>query len=350
MKKLQPILEVIHQVLVSQVQLQLSSVSDSALGLRTSVGSVALKTENAEGLTFEDIQVHLESLKPPTLEDPNLEVAVVLERLDLNIASVFWGRAAKLARQAIVGNLGLLLDRVELRGVRVQLSLSPARVADVRVSMESCLVKLMGITMNEVHGLELEVEGFDLQERNKKKALEAAQVRLNQLKIRVSERTMNRAVDVARDKIPRKAKLTSLDIALVERSMKVTVKTGYFPMAVPIEIQMATRDNLFGIYIVKVIVGLARPLILKAIQTFASGKPELQASGDHVWINPWVKIPVKIQTQVQRFGIAEGALVIEFGQSPTEVKRLVAAAKPDYAETGEEAYAETEEEGAEAAS
>lgn len=314
MKKLQPVLDVIHQVLISQIQLQLSSVSDHALGLRTSVGSLALKTETAEGLTFEDIQVHLESLKPPSLEDPNLRAVLVLERLDLTIAPAFWGRAAKLARQAIVGNLGLLLDKVELRGLRIEVSLSPSKVADVRVTMESCLVRLMGITMKEVLGLDLEVLGLDLQEKDRKKALQAARVQLHQLKVKVSERMMNRAIDVARDKIPSKAKLTSLDIALVERSMKVTIKTGYFPMAIPVEIQMTTRDNLFGIYIVKVIVGLARPLILKAIQTFASGKPELQASGDHVWINPWVKVPVKVETRVERFAIVEGSLVIEFGE------------------------------------
>ena len=323
MKKLQPILDLINTLIVQQVEVELASVSEQALGVKTSVGNILLKTRQAEGLTLEDLQVSIEKVQLPHSEDLNLYVTAVLERVDLLIAPAFWGRAAKTARQAIVSKLGILVDKVELRNVRVEIALSPSKLADVTVTMESCRVKLVGQLMSEVTNLSLEVLNFDLREKDKKKALAAATLRLQDLRIRVMEIMLNRAFDVARDRIPAKAKLTNVDIALIDETMRLTLKTGFLPMSIPVELQLSTRDNLFGIYIVKIFIGLARPLLLKAIRSFAASKPEISASESNVWINPWVKIPVKLDCRVERFCVKGGALNIEFGTLP-----VVAAPAP----------------------
>ena len=340
MKKLQPVLDLINTLIVQQVDVDLASTSEQSLGIKTSISKVLLKTRQAEGLTVEDIQVSVEKLQLPHPEDFNLYLTVVLERLDLLIDPAFWGRAAKTARQAVVGKLGILVDKVELRNVRVEIELSPAKLVDLRVTMQSCRVKLVGQLMTEVTNLNLEVLNFDLREKDKKKALAQATVRLQDLRVRVMEIMLNRAFDVIRDRIPAKAKLTNIDIALIESTMRLTIKTGFLPMAIPIELQMSTRDNLFGIYIVKIFIGLARPLILKAIQTFAAGKREVTAAESNIWINPWVKMPVKLDCRVERFCVDGGALVIEFGQLPVQAVAAPPAIEAPAADPHEEEVSE----------
>ncbi|MFN8606408.1 MAG: hypothetical protein U0931_02675 [Vulcanimicrobiota bacterium] len=313
MKKLQPVFEVVNTILLQQLQVGLSSAGDQAVGFKASIDQILLKTEAAEGLSLEQIQVTVEKLQLPHAADLNLYATLLLENLDLNILPPFWGRAAKLAKNPIVGKLGILLDRVEVRNVRVEVKLTPAKVADIRVTMESCRIKLVGQLMQETTNLNLEVYGFDLRQKDKKKALGDAVIRLADVRVRVLEMMMNRVIEVVREKIP--SKVGGLEIALIDSTMRIDakVKLGPLPMQVPVEVQLSTRDNLFGIYIVKIFVGMARPLILKAIQTFAAGRREISASGDNIWINPWPKIPVKPELKVERFAIESGALLIQFG-------------------------------------
>ncbi|MBN9418737.1 hypothetical protein ABS71_07185 [bacterium SCN 62-11] len=342
MKKLQPVFELVNTILLQQLQVGLSSAGDQAIGVKTSIDQILLKTEAAEGLSLEQIQVTLEKLQLPHPADLNLYATIVLENVDLNIAPAFWARAAKLAKNPIVGKLGVLLDRVEVRNLRVEVKLTPAKVADVVVTMESCRIKLVGQLMQETTTLKLEVFNFDLRQKDKKKALGEATIRLQDVRIRVLEMMMNRVIDVVRDKIP--SKVNGIDIALIDSTMRLDLKLklGPLPMQVPVEVQLSTRDNQFGIYIVKIFLGMARPIILKAIQTFAAGRREISASGDNIWINPWGKIPIKPELNVERFAIESGALLIQFGTLPeAQVKALpapVEAIEPD--EPTEEEMAE----------
>ncbi len=319
MKKLDPVLQLINTILLSQLKVVLSSPSEQALGIEVGLDQIALKAGEAEGLTIDDIQVRLEEVVLPHPDDLNLYATVRVERLDVNIANVFWSRAAKTARQAIVANLGLLLDRVELRDLRIQVAISPAKVIDLDVQLGSCCLKLMGQLMQETTGLHLVVENFDSREKDKKKALAEAKVRLNGLKVRVKEMLLNRAYDVIRERIPAKAKLTSVDIALIEDSMRITAKTGYLPMSIPVEVRFATRDNLFGIQIVKIMVGLARPLVMKVVQMGTANKREITTQGDNIWINPWIKIPIALETRVQQFAVSEGCIVVEFAPAKSQL-------------------------------
>ena len=314
MKKLQPVLDLVNTILLQQLQVSLTSAGDQALGVKTSIDKILLKTESAEGLSLEQIQVCVEKLQLPHPEDFNLYATVLLENLDLNIDPAFWGRAAKTAKNPIVGKLGILLDRVEVRNLRVELTLSPSKVADVIVTMESCRIKLVGQLMQETTNLKLEVYNFDLRQKDKKKALGEATIRLQDVRVRVLEMMMNRVIEVVREKIP--SKLSSLDIALIDSTMRLNLKLSIFPMHIPIELQLSTRDNLFGIYIVKIFIGFARPVILKLLQSFAANRREISASGDNVWINPWIKIPLKPECKVERFAIESGALLIQFGPLP----------------------------------
>lgn len=329
MKKLQPVLDLLNTLVVEHIRVHFASLSDQALGVSSQISRIDLKAGDLEGVTLENLVAAVESVQLPSPGDLNLYATLFLDQVDLLLSPNFWPRAARLAREAIVGKLGILADRVEVRGVRIRLCLSPEKRLNLSLEMASCQVKLMGQLMVDVAALKLKVAGLDLQEKDRKKALKEAAVRLEDLQIRVYELTMNRAVEVIRDKLPSKARLNALDIALSERTMRVTVKTGYLPMSIPIELQMSTQNNLFGIYIVKIFVGLARPLILKAVQTFAASKPEVSASGDNLWIDPWIKIPLAIQCRVETFNIEGGALRIGFGslpeESPTEEETVVAA-------------------------
>jgi hypothetical protein len=328
MKKLQPVLDLVNTILLQQLQIGLSSVGDQSLGVQASIDQILLKTEAAEGLSLEGIQVTVERLQLPHPADLNLYASVVLENLDLNIAPAFWGRAAKTAKNPIVGKLGILLDRVEVRNLRIEVKLTPLKVVDLQVTMESCRIKLVGQLMQETTTLKLEVFNFDLRQKDKKRALADATIRLQDVRVRVLEMMMNRVIEVVREKIP--SKVNGIDIALIDSTMRLDLKLklGPLPMQVPVEVQLSTRDNQFGIYIVKIFVGMARPIILKALQTVAAGRREISVSGDNIWINPWSKIPVKPELKVERFAIESGALLIQFGSLPeAQPKALPAPAE-----------------------
>lgn len=316
MKKLQPVLDLINTLIVNQVQVELASTGEQSLGVKALVSSVLLKTPQTQGLTVEDIAVSLEKLQLPNPDDLNLYLTVVLEKVDLSIAQDFWPGAARLAKNPIVNNLGILVDRVEVRNLRVEVELAPSKIVDLRVRMESLRLKVRNQLMKEVTHLNLEVLDFDLKEKNKKKALGEARVRVQDLKLRIMELMLNRLIEVGRDRMP--SKLSSIDIALNDSIMRLTVKTNMLPMSIPIELQLSTRDNLLGIYIVKIFIGLARPLVLKAVERVAAKRREISASGDNIWINPWLKLPIKPQAKIERFTVEGGALVFQLGQLPVE--------------------------------
>lgn len=316
MKKLHPVFEVINTILLQHLQVGLSAVGEQGIGVKASIDQILLKTEAADGLSLEQIQVTVERLQLPYPGDPNLYATVLLESLDLNLLPQLWARAAKLAKNPIVSKLGILLDRIEVRNVRVEVKLSPTKVADIQVAMESCRIKLMGQLMQETTNLKLEVYNFDLRQKDKKRALGEATIRVADVRVRVLEMMMNRVIEVVREKIP--PKVGGLEIAFIDSTLRIDakVKLGPIPMQVPVELQLSTRDNMFGIYIVKIFVGMVRPMILAAIKKVAANRKEISASGDNIWINPWPKLPIKPDIKVERFAIESGALLIQLGSLP----------------------------------
>lgn len=322
MKKLQPVFDLIHLIVLQSLEVRLHSVSDQAAGVGARLQSVLLRTDEAEGLAIQEIEARVERLQLPHPGDLNLYATLHLARLDLEIAPAFWTRAARFAKDPLVGKLGLLVDRVEVRDARLELVLSPARSADVTVTLGSCRVKLLGQLVQETLDLRFELNQFDLTEKDKKKALAAAQIRLGDLKIRVLEVMLNRLIEVGRDKIPAKAKVSNLEFALVDDVMRITLKTGFLPMAIPVELRLSTQDNQLGIYIVRIFVSMARGLILTALNAATANKPEVKVEGDNLWINPWIKLPFPIEARFERFAVEQGAVLIQFAPLPQRQLQL----------------------------
>lgn len=325
MKKLEPLLGLINTVLLQQLEIHLGSRGDQALGVTTRTSSIALKTEEAEGLVIQDIRFSVEHLQLPHPGDLNLYVTILLERVDLDIDGSFWPRAAKVAKNPLVAKLGILLDRVEVRNLRVRVALSPAKIADIHVTMESAQVRLRNQLMKEVTGVDLEVNHFDLTEKNKKKAMAAAQIRLGGLNLRLMEMFLNRLLDVVRNKIPAKAKITELDIAMIDANLRISLKTGFLFFSIAPELQFSTANNLICITILKLL-GPARYLIMPLIKSKSSGKPGVSVQGDNIWIDPFLKMPFKLDAALQQFCIRDGALWVAFAP----LQRAVAALPPPH--------------------
>jgi len=311
MKKLQPVLNLVNSLIINQIRIDAASVTDEALGVTSQIGSILLNSGETESLSLEDIQVGIERLQLPTPEDLNLYLTLLLERLDMKIALDFWPKAAKLAKNPMVATFGTMIDRVEVRNLRVAVALSPAKVVDVRVTLESCRVTLKDRLMKELTNLDLEVLDFDLKEKDKKKALAAASIRLQDLQVRVLEILLNRLLEAGRDRIPSKAKITSIEITLNEDTLRLAIKSGWWFTTIPLGLRFSTRNNLLGIFID--VMGPVRKLVLGQVHKKAAGKRELSVDGDKIWIDPWVKAPVKIQCKMERFCIDSGALILKFG-------------------------------------
>jgi hypothetical protein len=325
MKQLQHYLALINQIVMDHLQHDMFPEGD-AVRFQTSIDRLQIRASEFEGLTFEDIRVGLQDLVLPTAESKEIGLTFRLDNLVLHFASIFWTTAAAILRKSIITKAGHILDSISVEGVRVQVTLSPDKLLSVKVTMDRTNVMFGGSFDVRVENLVFFLGDFDLKEKDKKKALGQSKVILDRLEIYVTEALLKRTVDAFRDKIP--SVVTALDFSLDNERMLVTAKTKLLPMAIPTELVFCTERNLFGIYIVKVLLGIARPLILKAVQWFAANRPEIEASGTRLYINPWAKIPVPIVCRLTKFAVENKEIVVAFEPLEPAPVELVAEEEP----------------------
>ena len=313
MKQLQPVLQVLNNLILEQLQVGLQLVPGDNLEVNTTISRMILGLQDGgtdNGLTIEDLKIAVEGLKLPSSGDPSLSATVRVDEVTLKFDTPLWGRAATLAKEPMVGNLGKLLDRIHVRKLKVKVDLDPVKIVDIEVWLEHVEITLAGrsgVTVDDIH---LRLEDFDIKEKDKKAALKQARVVLQSVTTRVSQEFLNRAVDVARAKIP--SLVQSLNFDLASGAMLVTSKLSIFPMAIPTELTFNPEDNLFGIYIVKVAIGLARPVILGLVKSFASNRPEVKVQDNRLCINPWGKIPVPVVCKLSDFAVRDRHVVVGF--------------------------------------
>ena len=331
LQKLPPLLEVINTLILQALEVRLGFRSDGALQVLAGLGPVKLQANGAPGITFEQVDARVESLRLPSLEHPDLAVTLCLDLLDMVVHSEFFDRAAVLAKQGLVKNFASLVDRVELREARVTVTLRPDKVADIQAVMASCRVRARGELIAEVLTPDFQVLGFDLAEKDKKKALARARVRLQSLQVRVPSPTFQAGWDAVKSKVPSAAKLNEFGIRLSDGLIKINVRSGWLPMSFPVEVRLLTSDNRFGVQITR-LMGLARPLVLKGLDLLLKNRPEVDMQGDSLWIDPWPRIPIPVEAQVERFEVDGDTLVVQFAQLdepvaalPAEGERLPAA-------------------------
>lgn len=322
MKQLQPVIAAINSLILEQLKVSLrldsadsllvgGGISRLLLGLQADDWEPTSESVAAEnGLIIEGLKFGLEGVDLPSPTSPGVGATLRVDEVTLKFAPAFWQRASVLAKDPLVANLGKLLDRIHVRGLRIKVSLDPYKVLDVTVTQEHLEITLAGRPGVTVDHVDLTMEGFDLQEKNKKLAVKQSRLILRSVTTKVAEEFLNRAVDVARKKIP--SMVQSIDFDLGYERMLVTSKLSVFPMAIPTELTFSAEDNLFGIYIVKVAIGLARPIILGIVKNFAKNRPEVKVMDSKLFINPWGKIPITLFARLKTFAIADRCIVVGF--------------------------------------
>jgi len=330
MKQLQQIVALVNRIVLDSVEVNLAPDGDS-VSVAKSVSRMLIRTQDAEGLTLSDIQAVLQDLSLPSQEDPSVGLTPRLDNLNLKIDPSFFERAAVVAKERLVARLGMLVDEVRIRSASVKINLRGDKVLSTETRMECLEVVLggrVGVTVSNVHILH---ENFNLKEKNKKLALKASRATIFNLEVRISEEFLNRAVDTARPKIP--PIVQNLDFDLGSNRLLVTAKAKVFPMAIPVELLFHTENNLFGIYLSKVAVPFGAPVVRKALGFVAGRLPQtVKLNGDHLYIDPWGKIPVTVVCNVARFAIEDRHIVLQF-TPPASLPAPVAPAPPQVEES-----------------
>ena len=327
MKKLEPIFQLINAVVLERLAVRLRLGEDSGVNVESAISKILLGLQSdpkasAEdnGLLIEDLDLGVEDLQLPSPGSPGISLTFRIDQVTLKFSPAFWPRAAVLAKERLVSNMGKLLDRIHLRNLKVKVSLDINKILDAEVWMEHQEITLAGkagITVDDVHVL---LEGMNLQEKNKKLAMKQSRLTLFSATTRVSGDVLNRGVDVARNKIP--SMVQSIDFDLSYERMLVTTKLSVFPMAIPTELTFMANNNQFGIYIVKVLIGLARPVILGLLNKAAKNKPEINVSGDKLFIDIWSKVPIPVVCNLSQFAINDGKIVVAFSPPAKLPERL----------------------------
>ena len=175
MKKLEPIFQLINAVVLERLAVRLRLGEDSGVNVESAISKILLGLQSdpkasAEdnGLLIEDLDLGVEDLQIPSPGSPGISLTFRIDQVTLKFSPAFWPRAAVLAKERLVSNMGKLLDRIHLRNLKVKVSLDINKILDAEVWMEHQEITLAGkagITVDDVHVL---LEGMNLQEKNKK--------------------------------------------------------------------------------------------------------------------------------------------------------------------------------------
>ncbi len=222
----------------------------------------------------------------------------------------------------MVNNLGVENASVSLKsgpqGLRVQVEFRD-------VTMRSGTYD--GVAIDE--GL-LHVEGLD-PTADPRAMLAGATIRVERLLIRVSASLVNRLLDSdffqaeLRRRVPVGVRNLELLFGQEQVSFRGQVRKGLaFPFLV--QLGLAAVDNRLRVTFKQFwaaemvpLPGFVRRLLMSAARHLLEGRPELQGlvriEEDFAEINPWPRIPLRLDAEFTRFGVEGHYLVIEMGPS-----------------------------------
>ncbi|MBI3926068.1 MAG: hypothetical protein HY319_11045 [Armatimonadetes bacterium] len=318
MNDLARVLNFLNCLIITGVE---GSVGDDAGGLNAkgAVRRVELRAGDLEGLTVEELRFGLRDIALPTPES-GIAVRPALDRMVLTISQSFWRRAADLTGERVLAGAGTILDRVVLDGLEILAALGPGKVLQVEVRIKELTVLRGDRVCCEVRNLKLAVDGYDLQQKNRKKALAGTVVYLDSLDIRVDQDFLNRAIEVGKRKAPRE--LESLEIEMSARR-GMTIRGALrkvLRLHFGVRLSLASEGNLFRIYFQRFFLGESLPLpaftrtaLLALVRKLAARRPEVEATDHYLFVNPWPRLPVQVRTRVLRFLVVDQAMVLTFG-------------------------------------
>ena len=237
-----------------------------------------------------------------------------------------------------------LVNTVGVDKASVSLASGPAGV-QVRIEFRDVSLRsgrFEGVDVAE--GL-IVVEGLD-PAAPPRAMVEAATIRVERLLIRVSASLVNRLLDsdFFKAELRRRVPVEVRNLALAFAGERVTfrgeVKKGLsFSFAVDLFLEAVNNrlkvifENFWAAEMVP-LPGFARKLVMSAARALLEGRKEIQGlvhiTDDYAVINPWPKVPLRVEGEFTRFGVEGHYLVVEMGPStaPRPSSGVVAGPTP----------------------
>ncbi len=229
----------------------------------------------------------------------------------------------------IVNNLGL-------DNLSVSLDCQSSRLR-VRVECKDCAIKAGRLDGLAVSDVLLYLEDLD-PNLPPKEMVKGMTVRVERLVLRVAAGLLNRCLDSDKARESLKGlpvEMKGLNVALAGERITVrgeVRKMMTFPFAVDLKPEAIGNklrvvfENFWAAEMLPM-PGWLRRLIMSIVNQKLAGKPELKGlvaiTDDVITVNPWPKVPIKLDADLVRFGVEGHFLVLELGAS-SAAKRAAA--------------------------
>ena len=253
-------------------------------------------------------------------------------------------KAGSLVR--LLGTVQQILNSLGIDGVSIGFDCQ-AGLVRLRVEFQD-----IALTKGQLDGIALSagllyIEGLDLS-LPKAEMLKKAEFRVESLVLRVSAGMLNRALEC--DKVQETIKNLPVDIRDLRFSVSGNlllisgeVRKGFgFPFSV--ELKPEAKNNKLRVVFANFwaagmlpMPDFLRRMLMSVVNQKIGGKESLKGvvsiDDDVITVNPWPKIPVKLNSEIRRFGMEGHSLVLELGagtaknEAPQVAKKDAAAAK-----------------------
>lgn len=321
--KIKPILNLINTIILTELEVKIGA--DDGLSLATKLDELLLQTQPENGIAVRDLSIQVDDIALPTAQSPLVGATINVANVDVHFASQFWPRLVPVAKEKLLANLGHLLDKIEVRGLYLSVQLLPNKRLNVAVSFERISIMGGGRSGLDLKDAQILIENFDPKAKDKKKALREAKCTIYKLWVAIHQSFMNRGFDVARPKVPPVVK--SLDIALGGGLMTLRARVSVLPVELPVQLAFMPNNNRFGVYLQKVGVWGGRSVVMMGLGFIQSKLPFVTVSGDNILIDPWSKIPIPMECQLDRFEVDGEWFLVSF-RKPSNLSELLQVGNP----------------------
>ncbi len=320
-------LNVINNVSLSGLSTSINPTQGARLTIDGALDSLKLTASDGSlaGVTVVSEGFGIEGLDLPTPEDPSIALDPYVEHLEVTLAPDLFRRLAVFTREKVLEGFHEVVDRITLDTFEMAIRLTSEKVLHLDLSLKAVALCQEAEELIRIKDVSVSILHFDTK-KPPKVALESSVVVLRSALIEIEQSFFERAISASQSEIP--PPLERLRIELPGPKMVID---GSARLKVPIsfrtDLRLETENDLFGIYFDRFYIpgtnmklpGFTRNVLLGIFRGFIEKKMRglVEASNESLRINPWIKIPVKIVTRVEKFAVQDGKIVIAFCQ-PTD--------------------------------
>lgn len=276
---------------------------------------------DAPGVRINSQGFGIGNLSLPTPQDPSIALDPYLSHLQVDLVPELFARLAEFAKEPLLADMHTVIDRVVLRRLHTVVRMTAQKVVHADIVLDHVLLQNQDEELIRIKDLSLSILDFDTK-LPPAEAQKRCTIVLRSMRVELEQALFARAIEAARPKIPSFVTDVVLELPGPKMIAGAHVKKSIFRSNVRVDLSLEAESNLFGINIERFYVpgtnikvpNFVRDIVLGGVRKLAEKRMKglLEVADDSIRIDPWVKVPVKILTHVEKFAVEEGRIVVIF--------------------------------------